>query len=63
MKKIIHKTIQVERTSMNGQDSISYWQETEDDETNEAGTDEVEPDTDEWNNPWNESKSKNEPQK
>jgi len=38
---------------MNGQDSVSYWQEIENDKTNEADTDEIEPDTDEWNNPWN----------
>ena len=61
MKKLVKKIIQVERTSMNGQDAVSYWQETEDDKTNEADTDAVELDTDEWNNPWNESKGKNEP--
>lgn len=53
MKKLVKKTIQVERTSTNGQDAVSYWQETEDDKTNEAGPDAVELDTDEWNNPWN----------
>jgi|LakMenE01Jun11ns_1017448.scaffolds.fasta_scaffold8030909_2 hypothetical protein len=53
MKKLFKKIIQVERTSISEQDVVSYWQEVEDDKTNDADTDAVELDTDEWNNPWN----------
>jgi hypothetical protein len=32
MKKLVKKTVQVERTPLHGQEDISYWEEVEEDE-------------------------------